>query len=447
MRIPLISRAGPAGRGERTQVLAALHQSLMSREMPETVARTLYDHPDLVADDTVKGLIGKRLKRGRTTSMSEGWFEPVHMSRQMARVRDHWATELAASNDPRAAITDGSDPEQIRLFLGYLSERMGLRHGPASFKYDRPTREMRPHILDIGNHAYNKRFRQLNRMYAKLERYARERRFLTYRIVGKAGLVADITPADMARDIWSAAFVAYYAARKRRRSVFTNTSQDRPFDDLCEALLARATNWPLIARVLPEARVMERLSDAEKGGLIGEWTMVLRDIAGDLEALWRDTDINLDTMVVKRGNDSSSWNLTAQAWNTARTGWIATQQAMGMDRVLDHFLPGKVMRLMAGDVAAYHAMTGGDIHPDTKVWADLPFPWEVMRGTATCGRLSIEASCRRHDLDPVKSGWSAARVSTTAVDYAATPELVHGVTVASPEMAAILRKAGWFSGK
>jgi hypothetical protein len=34
-----------------------------------------------------------------------------------------------------------------------------------------------------------------------------------------------------------------------------------------------------------------------------------------------------------------------------------------------------------------------------------------------------------------------------AVPFQPTPELVHGVTVSHPELASVLRKSGWFSGK
>ncbi|WP_179378160.1 hypothetical protein [Jannaschia marina] len=428
-------------------VPGALHATLLSRDMPETVAQIIAAAPEIAADRRISAMLARRSRRPRRSSMPEGWFEPVDMARQVRTAQALWAEDIAMSNDPRARIYPHAAPAEITAFLTFLSERLGVAPGAASFKYDRPDRAARAATSGLGNHAFNKRFRLLARMRAKLIRYRKELRFLSYRVTGKAGLLADVTPADMERDIWSAAFVAYYAARKRRRSAFTNTAQDRPFDDLCAALLERATNWPLLARVLPEPRVLAHLDEGEKGRLIGAWTMILRDVADDLWEIWQRSDIDLDTMIVKRGNDSSSWNIAAQAWNSARTGWIATQQAMGMDALLDHILPGKVLRLMAADVAYWHRATGGALHPDTAVWAELPYPWDVMRGTAFCGRASVDAACRRAGLDPVKSGWSAPLVSTTAVPYAPTPELVHGVTVASPEMAAVLRKAGWFSGK
>jgi len=58
----------------------------------------------------------------------------------------------------------------------------------------------------------------------------------------------------------------------------------------------------------------------------------------------------------------------------------------------------------------------------------------------------VEAICRKHGVDPVKKGWTAAAQKRVA-EFRPTPELVHGVTVSSPQLAAAIKKAGWFSGK
>jgi hypothetical protein len=34
--------------------------------------------------------------------------------------------------------------------------------------------------------------------------------------------------------------------------------------------------------------------------------------------------------------------------------------------------PGKVLRLMAADVAWWHRQSGGGLHQDTAVWKELP---------------------------------------------------------------------------
>jgi hypothetical protein len=105
------------------------------------------------------------------------------------------------------------------------------------------------------------------------------------------------------------------------------------------------------------------------------------------------------------------------------------------------------MRLMAADVAAWHRLSGGELEPDTFIWADLPPPWEVFAGTAECTREQVERLCRSHKVDPEAKGWTAPRRNRTAVPFQPSPELVHGVVVSSPQLATILKKAGWFSGK
>jgi hypothetical protein len=103
------------------------------------------------------------------------------------------------------------------------------------------------------------------------------------------------------------------------RSVFTNTSQVRPYDEIADMLFERLkrqpekTNWWAVAHVLPEPQVLARLSDAQKGELLGRWLVLLRDIAALLREVWQGSEIERETMIVKRGNDSSTWNYTANA--------------------------------------------------------------------------------------------------------------------------------------
>ncbi len=47
----------------------------------------------------------------------------------------------------------------------------------------------------------------------------------------------------------------------------------------------------------------------------------------------------------------------------------------------------------------------------------------------------------------MKKGWTAAP-QKKAVKFRPTPELIHGVTVINPQLAAAIKRAGWgFSGK
>jgi hypothetical protein len=271
-------------------------------------------------------------------------------------------------------------------------------------------------------------------------------------LVGKAALAPELRLEDLDNHLPTAAFIAYYAARMKLRSEFTIQGQQKPFDDLAAALLRLcekdpATYWYAVAHVFPRADGLARLSDQQKGELLGRWFSILSELAERLENAWRHTHIDIETMIVRRGNDSSTWNLFAGAWNRARDHWIALIEALGMEALFDQMLPGKVMRLMAADVAAWHSSTGGGIHPDTVIWRELPKPWDVLRLKAPCNRAMVDAACARVGVDPVKSGWSAARPRTAVAAFRPTPELVHGVDVGNPHMAALLRRVGAFSGR
>jgi hypothetical protein len=293
-------------------------------------------------------------------------------------------------------------------------------------------------------------------MAARLEnRLARCKRSLqTHELVliSKSGLVADINRSDFDEKPWTACFVAYLSARMKLRSEFTIAGQQRAFDTLSSKLLDGCakhedTNWFAIAHVFPREDVLARLTDEQKGALLGRCYGVLLRTAEKLRVAHEGSGIDLATMVVKRGNDSSTWNTFAGAWNRARDYWIGMVEALGMTRMFDAMLPGKVMRLMAADVAAWHRSTGGDLHPDTKVWRDLPKPWRVLAGDEICTRQTIDMACARHGVDAVKSGWSAARARKEIAEFRPTPELVHGVAVENPFLAHFLRGLGAFSGR
>jgi hypothetical protein len=196
------------------------------------------------------------------------------------------------------------------------------------------------------------------------------------------------------------------------------------------------------------ANSLARLSDQELAELLGRWQAVLRQAGGLLEDAWLRHPLERATMIVRRGDDSSTWNQAAQTWNTARAHWFALLAELGRTDVLDVFCPGKVPRLMAADVAYWHrSKSGGGLHPDTYVWAELPLPWEVLRGEQACPRELVTAACARHGVDPVATAWTAPRRAAAPVPYRRTPELVHGVAVADPLLASAFRSAGVFSGK
>lgn len=207
-----------------------------------------------------------------------------------------------------------------------------------------------------------------------------------------------------------------------------------------------STNWWAVSHIYANAETLSYLTEEQKGILLGKWTSVIQEIAEFLGDLWKSNDINRKTMAVRKGNDSSTWNHTAGAWNKARDNWMNLIYSLGMEFILNDLCFGKVMRLMAADVVAWHYATGSKIDPDTEVWNKLPLPWDVFAGKAFCNKKLIADICRKVGTDPEKSGWITPRTHTVA-KFKPTPELVHGVMVSNPFMATILRKNKFFSGK
>jgi hypothetical protein len=431
--------------------IARLHATLPRRETPETIVELIQDTlpPPLAArlrTPLRERLAGSIRRYFGWSSMPTVFRPPVPAERQLAKARELARLFLGGH------LPEGDDPAEVARLVHELNALIGKAPGANSFRNDRLDREARrTRGLVLSRRRYDKLFRLTARLEDRLARLRTEAKYRLL-LVGKAGLANDLTVEHFNGHMPSAAFVAYYAARTKLRSEFTIAGQQKPFDDLAAALLAicaedPATSWFAIAHVFPRADVLARLTDEQKGRLLGSWFDILSETADRLEQAHARTKIDLSTMIVRRGNDSSTWNLFAGAWNRARDHWIALVDALGMNALFDQMLPGKVMRLMAADVAAWHRSTGGAVHPDTKVWADLPKPWEVLRLEKPCGRARIEAACARHGVDAAKNGWSAPRPRTAIAAYAPTPELVHGVSVGSPHTAQMLKRLGWFSGR
>ena len=431
-----------------------LFESLQQRRRPEDVAEIIrsqlgeeFTQQELLVLDRAAR---HSLKRGlaKVTSMLEEFNRPTTPERQIRR-----AIELFRRTDTWTAA-ECAEPERVQAFIEELCPLIHKKFGKSDFKQHRLNGEQRTDIgLDISRRRYNKLFRLISRLEMKLRTYVREMRKYDYTRVGKSRLATRLSREDFEKDSATAAFLAYFVARCNLRSVFTNTSQQRPYDEIADMLFQRLkrqperTNWWALAHVFPDREVLARLSDMQKGQLLGRWLVLLRDIADLLREVWQASDIRRESMIVKRGNDSSTWNNTANAWNRARDAWIALLQSMGMETELDALCFGKMLRLMAADVACWHQLSGGGLDPNTFVWNELPLPWEVLAGDATCTRQQVEEVCRRHGIDPINKGWIALPTEHRVENFTPTPELVHGVVVADPTLAKVLRRAGWFSGQ
>lgn len=425
-----------------------LYESLQQRLRPEDVADAIMQ---LVGDDlsksekhtldkAAKGALSRTV--GSYTSMAQSFAEAIGAGKQVKKAIELFKLDiLVRSYDVVDNISD---------FINMVSPLIGKEPGSNNFKADRLNKEQRAaQGMDISKRAYNKRWRLLKRVEQRLQKFIYELRKNEFQLISKHGLAHRIDYAAFSQDVNTACFIAYYNARCNLRSAFTFHGQERPFDEICEMLLKRCNhtaNWFAIAHIYATQPVLSHLHDEHKGQLIGAWTSVLQDIGAMLEDVWSKSHFYRRTMVVQKGNDSTTWNNTAGAWNKARENWIDLIFALGMEELLDEICFGKVMRLMAGDVAYIHNKLGHGLDPNTAIWHALPLPWEVIDGRAACDRGMIEVACRNANVDPEKSGWIAPR-ERTVVKFSPTPELVHGVVVSNPFLATVLKKHKYFSGK
>ncbi|PTA66418.1 hypothetical protein [Deinococcus arcticus] len=427
-----------------------LHASLDRRVRPEDLLTPI---TQLMADqlspaDRQRLLKAQRQARGAASShwssMPADFRRPAAPNLQVAGAL--FAAPLPPTDEPGVVA-------QLGQYLGQASAEIHKQVGESDFQRDRLNRDARAAAgLDLSRRQYNKRFRLVQRLERKQATLARELEKRALTLISKSRLASELPFSVFARDDASAAFIAYYTARCHVRSEFTNTAQVRPYDGVADLLFrhcrrAATTNWWAIAHVYPDPEVLRHLSEAQKGQLLGRCCAVLERTATLMQEVWARSTFDRDTMIVRRGNDSSTWNLLAGAWNQARDGWMNLLYALDLDELLDAVCPGKAMRLMAADVAWWHQHSGGQLDPNTQVWARLPLPWTVLAGEAPCTRRTVRQLCLDLGLHPEQSGWIAPRTRARVAPFRLTPELVHGVTVSSPGLARVLRRAGVFSGR
>ncbi|MDF2192733.1 hypothetical protein [Paraflavitalea sp. CAU 1676] len=444
-----------------------LHVTLNERRRPEDVAEMIISLLDKDLNQQERSILMKAAKGSLArkmfsyTSMLQTFAAAVGAGKQVET-----AIRLFKLNQP--AAIDYNDATNIERFIKFVSPIIHKQVGENDFKADRLNKEQRKTIgLDVSKRNYNKKWRLLKRLERKLTNFIQENRKIEFQKISKHGLAHTINLGEFLQDVNSACFIAYYTARCNVRSIFTNEKQERPFDEICDMLLKRCSsqhhrsdllatsskesspmpaNWWAIAHCYVSEQVLNHLDDEQKGILLGKWTSILQDIAALLEELWQGNDINHRTMIVKRGNDSTTWNNTAGAWNKARDNWMNLIYSMGLESILEDICFGKVLRLMAADVAAWHRASGKDLDPNTDVWAKLPLPWQVFQDTAICNKALVEKSCEEAGVDPIKSGWITPRIHGI-VAFKPTPELVHGVAISSPYLATVLKKHKYYSGK
>lgn len=444
-----------------------LHGTLGKRAMPEDVAR-------IIAGGNTVWPAGLRHELSRVaaarppwgwSSMPDDFERPADCAAQLAsaaRVFGYDSTGISPA-----------DPAQIRGFVNAMGGLAGGWDWGQDWKQDRLNREARTSLYGYlaerhierpaltTRRGYNRRIRALRNLEGKCLRMEHALRLRRLILIGRSGFACDIPPERFASAPLTACFIAYFTARKNKRRMFTLAAKENPVDAAAGIMLRHllATAGPdfrmlMLAMVHPRPEILGRLTDGERGELMGRWWSVMRDTSAELRDAWEQLNASGDgknvsklSMIVRRGMDSSTWNTMAQAYNAARAGWLNCVTASGAEALLDPFCPGKVMRLMAADLAYWHQASGGDVDPDTKVWAFLPAPWDVISGASSCTRADVEAACAQAGTDPAARGWTAPRAAGAVAVFTPTPELVHGVAVADPSWAALLRRAGVFSGK
>ncbi|AKF09067.1 hypothetical protein [Sandaracinus amylolyticus] len=438
-----------------TDILARLYDGLSRRPRPEDVAELILEQLDgrLNARERVALETAARGSLRRNAWGFSSMLADFRRADAITAKVDR-AKQLFASASSFAITRDEcGDPVKVEAFLRHVAPEIRASFGEIDWKRDRLDRRGRKaEGLDLSRRKYNRKFRLLRRLEERLASLVRVRRQVELTMIGKSSLASRVPRDRFLANASTACFVAYYASRASLRSEFTNGPQQRAFDDISAMLIARCerdpdTDWLVIAHVLPRPEVLARVHDEDKLALLATWHGVLDETAELLRVTWEKSRFRRDTMIVKRGDDSSTWNQLAGAWNKARDGWIALLHVLGMEDVLDAMCIGKVLRLMAADVAHWHRASGGALEPDTAVWSALPPPWEVLRGEAWCTRAHVEETCRAVGVDPTAKGWIAPRPKGEPVPFRPTPELVHGVSVGHPALARMLRRAGWFSGQ
>jgi hypothetical protein len=437
-----------------TTTLDMLYATLDRRERPEDVAERVKDVLTGAGLDAFEARVldracARSLRRMwlSYTSMRQDWAKAVGLDEQVGKARALF--ESARAIDP----FDASAPEAIGAFLDAISPEIGKARGENDFRHDRLDRgERRAAGLVISRRKYDRKWRLLRRMERKLVALVREieKRRLTR--IGKQRLAPYLSREDFVASPSSACFVAYMVARLGLRSEFTVWGQQKAFDELAAMLYARClrdphTSFFAIAHVHPTEEVLARLTDEQRGRMLATSFEVMRRGAVFLDEIDADRHFDRARMVVRRGDDSSTWNQVAGALNQARDHWVSLLHAMGAGDVLADLCVPKTMRLIAGDVAAWHECVGHSGDANVAVAAALPPSWEVLLGRASCTRADVERACRAAGVDPTKGGWIAPRERTAVAPLRPTPELVHGVAIGSPLLAKMLRSMGVFSGK
>ena len=239
--------------------LQELYESAQARTRPEDAAalclrvldERLTSRERAVLHKAARGSLGSRIFGGYS-SMAREFKAPTGAAEQLPTARRLFP-DIAPPADP-------DDPAQLEGYVKKLNAAIGKTFGYADYAAGRLSHGARRELgIDVSRRQYNKMFRCVAHLEEKLETLWREARKTEFTRIGKTKLATRLAPEEWDKDANSSCFMAYYAARCNLRSVFTNQSQVRPFDEICEMLLGRCrahadvANWWAIAHIYPDA--------------------------------------------------------------------------------------------------------------------------------------------------------------------------------------------------
>ena len=459
---------------KNVDALRTLHRGLTGRPTPQDVARPIVDMdlPSLKGSAVAEHL-GKLAARAGGSLMSDAFHTAGGLGTALesasARMED-----VAPGRVPACAEVD--DPAEVGEWITAALDVLGLgdeqcqdpvgstnkgryswrgtggvrgaKLGHVDIRNRWDSEELGRNLPGVSSRQYLKAVRAVAHLQQRHGVWARGRALDDCVRLGKSRLASTIMFDDFAASPETAAFVAYYVSRLTMRTVFTAWQQGRPMDETAEALLRAARVAPgyrpdVVARVLTRQSILKDLDDTQKGALLADyWNAMLR-VGAVLEGAF-DHKRDRTRMIARPGDDSSTWNAAARAWDQLRTGWLNITTALSMGSTIKAVCPGKVPSLVAADVAFMH-LEGA--HIDVAVWAELPLPWRVITGDDTCTADMVRDACEKYGMNSDETGWTSAYHQDGLAETTPAPDLVHGIDVGCPVLALVLRNAGVFSGK
>ncbi|MFE3110475.1 hypothetical protein ACFXKJ_21700 [Kitasatospora indigofera] len=420
---------------EPAAALDRISRSIRSRSDPAAVARLVRELlPGLSPAEAARLDAAGR----RTWAVAPVPAAPAGAGRRLAVAGALFGTvgEAAAAGGP----------EQLARAVRLGGREIGGRAGAADFRDGRLNREARAAagLGDLSKRQYNKRFRLLQRLEAKqqvLELAERERRAAA---LAETGLLSLLDAAQPTEDLATACLIAFRAAGRHSREETAGRLSRLAGSQVAGLLLARlaaspGTDWWALAHVHPVREVVTRLTEHQRGLLAGRWSAALGGTAALLERAYGRCSIEPTAMFARPGDDADAWNRAAKAWNAARAQYLEVLEALGAQEVLGRVCPGQVAWLDVIEPTSWREWVGGRRLREIEVWAGLPLPWRVLAGAEDCPAELVERVCRRHGVDPVRTGWTTGRARWAAPAGPLTAAFVDGVAEADPVLARVLR--------